>query len=140
MSEGRINPGLQAKFHKLNVTPRSFQAGGIYLTKDLDVLMPGRKHIKDKPRLVIVMGNQQNLEDPLEPIVNVIPITTVNGESRQDLPVNAGTANLDKDSYLKAGMIQPILKTDLGTCIGVMDEPDFDRVKSTVLMNLGFYD
>lgn len=72
MSEGSINPELKAKFLALNIPPRSFQAGGVYLTKDPNVLMPGRKHIADKPRLVIVMGNQQIFEDPLEPVINVI--------------------------------------------------------------------
>jgi mRNA-degrading endonuclease toxin of MazEF toxin-antitoxin module len=140
MSEGNVSPDIRAQFKALNIPPRSFQAGGVYLTKDPNVLMPGRNHIEDKPRLVIVMGNQQILENPLEPVISVIPITTVNSDSGQDLQVNAGTANLNKNSYLKTGMIQPILKTDLDKCIGVMDDPTFEQLKSTVLMTLGFFD
>lgn len=113
MAQG--NPSIKKQFAKLKISSHTFQSGGIYMTKDINVLFPGRNIVEDKPRMVVVLGNKNDLNDPLLPTLLAAPITTVlEGETTQCLPVSAGVGNLDQDSLIKAGMIQPILKDQLG--------------------------
>lgn len=117
------NSDMKEKFAKLKISSQSFQAGGIYVTKDINVLFPGREEIVDKPRLMVVFGNKKDLNDPMMATVLAAPITTVlDGETTQCLPVEAGVGNLHSKSLIKAGMVQPILKTDLGKYIGCLDK------------------
>lgn len=137
----KFNPELREKFAELNISAESFQAGTIYETRDLEVKMPGRAVIEDKPRLVVVLGSKKNIENPLEPLISVVPITkSYNAETLQDLPVSAGTGNLNYDSFLKAGMIQPMLKKDLTSQIGILDGETFMDLKAMIYMNLGLGD
>jgi mRNA-degrading endonuclease toxin of MazEF toxin-antitoxin module len=135
----RINPDIREQFAELVVSSTTFQAGGIYLTNDQNVLFPSRPKdkIKDKPRMGVVLGKREQLEDPLYPTVFFIPITTSLVESPQCFPVKAGTGNLNEDSLIKAGMIQPILKADILHKIGQMDGEILDQLKAQVFVNLG---
>lgn len=135
--KSNINPEIQEKFKQLNLSSQSFQAGGIYMTKDNCVLFPGRNKIEDKPRMVVVLGRESDLNDPLMPIVSCAPITTVLNETTQCMPIDAGDGNLDKPSLIKAGMIQPILKTDLSYQVGTINPETLTKLKATVFMNLG---
>lgn len=138
MGKNKINPDLKNKLAELKLSPQSFQTGGIYMTKDEKVLFPTRKNIEDKPRMVVVLGRQEELLDPMVPHVSAIPITTtIELETTQDLPVDKGTGNLDHDSLFKAGFLQPILKKDLGKHIGTVDRDQLDQLKATVIINLG---
>lgn len=138
MGKNKINPDIKEKLKGLKLSSISFQAGGIYKTSDEKVLFPTRKNVKDKPRMVVVMGNEKDLNDPTLPHVLAVPITTVfDLETTQDLPVDAGVGNLYEASIIKAGMIQPILKSDIQHDIGIMDTENFENLKATVFMNLG---
>lgn len=123
------------------MSPMSFQTGGIYMTNDQKILFPERHEIKDKPRMVVVLGREKDLNDPLLATVQAIPITTkLELKTTQDVFVTAGTGNLDENSLFKAGMVQPILKTDLCKCIGVLPEDELVILKTQVFVNLGFAD
>lgn len=141
--KGKFNSELKEKFAQLKLSPLTFQSGGIYKTKDGNVLFPTRKSIKDedKPRMVVVMGTPEQLNDPLLPHVLAIPITTkFELETDQDLRTPAGDGNLDDDSLLKAGMIQPILKSHFERQIGVLPKPQFELLQASVSFNLGLLD
>lgn len=137
--KNKINPDLAEQFQELNISPKSFQAGGIYQTNDQKILFPTRNSdkVKDKPRLVVLFGAEEHLNDPMIPTVLAAPITTVMDETPQCLPVSAGTGNLNYNSMIKAGLIQPVLKTDLGPCIGTLDPTTHNQLKATVFTNLG---
>lgn len=135
----KYNPIIKEKFAKLKLSPISFQSGAIYMTNDLNILMPGRDTIVDKPRMVVVIGNNDQLNNPILPIVTCMPVTTVMNQSEQCLPVCAGNGGLDKDSVIKVGMMQPILKVDLSHYIGTLDIETQEEIKATVLMNLGIF-
>lgn len=131
---------MRKQFANLNISPESFQTGSIYMTKDGNVLFPMRNEVKeeDKPRMVVVMGNEEDLSDPMgTPHILAIPITTSGPETRQDLPVQAKEGNLHRNSIIKAGIIQPILKANLGKKIGDLNPETFDELKATIAINLG---
>lgn len=136
----RINPYIKGQFEKLNISSRSYQSGEIYMLNDQKVLFPGRKKGEDKPRMVVVMGNKEHLNDPMIPIVTAAPITTSPYETPQCLPVSTGNGNLHKDSLIKAGMVQPFLKTNLGKFVGQLDPKMQEQLMATVYVNLGFGD
>lgn len=137
----RINTGIQEQFANLKISSLTFQAGGIYKTKDINVLFPSRKKIDDKPRFVVVMGNPNDLEDPMLPHVSVIPVTTkFELQNTQDYPLSAGDGNLYSDSLAKVGFIQPILKSDFEYQVGKLDHGTFEELKASVFMTLGLGD
>lgn len=134
------NEDIAEQLKKLNISSRSFQAGEIYLTEDVKVRFPGRaqEKIEDKPRMVIVLGNDADLNDPLLPYVPVIPITTrLDGQIRHDIPLEQGEGSLDKKSIAKAGMVQPILKNDLTARIGKIDKDTLQDLHVQITVNLG---
>ena len=135
--KNKVDSEIANKLSELNLSPQSFQAGGIYMTRDDKVLFPGRNKIKDKPRMVIVLGRESDLSDPMMPTVSCAPITTRLNETTQCMPIKANDGNLHKDSLIKAGMIQPILKTDLSYQVGIAPPETLMKLKATVFMNLG---
>lgn len=138
MNKAKPFNSLKDKLSEYEITSRSFQSGEVYMIDDKKVLFPGRFYIEDKPRMVAVIGNTNHLNDPLIPTVQAIPITTkLKYETPQCLPVSAGTANLDKTSLLKVGLIQPMLKKDLGKLVGQLDPDSKDELIATVIFNLG---
>lgn len=132
-----FNSSIEEKFMELKISSLTFQSGGVYMTKDYNVLFPGRKKIEDKHRMVVVIGNKTDLNDPMLPIVTCAPITTVMDETTQCLPIRAGDGNLDKDSLIKAGMVQPILKTQISHQIGTLEPETVEQLKATIFINFG---
>jgi len=139
MKEESINKPFIGLFSELLISSTTFQAGGVYILKDKDVLFPSRTNIKDedKPRMVIVMGREKELNDPLIEYVQAIPITTCfKLETTHDYPLDKGAGNLHYNSLAKAGLIQPILKTNIEGKIGQLPPEIYDDVKATVMVNL----
>jgi mRNA-degrading endonuclease toxin of MazEF toxin-antitoxin module len=120
----------------------SIQPGGIYRTRDVNIYFTDRAEIddKDKPRMVVVLGSDDDIQDIMIPHVFGLPVTTCfdYGRSTQDYIVGEGTANLDKTSIIKTGMIQPVLKMKLEKKVGQLDDDVFDEIKAQIQINLGF--
>ena len=111
----------------------NIKRGSIYLAV-LDPVM-GREIAKTRP--VAVISNDKGNE--YSGTVTVLPITSQNLNATYPFEVflAQGTANLPKDSKIKADQIRTLDKSRLIKFIGAMDEKDLEAMEKAVKVHLG---
>lgn len=110
----------------------NIKRGGIYLAV-LDPTM-GREIAKTRP--VAVISNDKGNE--FSGTVTVLPITSQNLDTTYPFEVFLvrGTANLPKDSKIKADQIRTLDKSRMIKFIGALDEKELDTVEKAVKVHL----
>ncbi|MCX5856204.1 MAG: type II toxin-antitoxin system PemK/MazF family toxin, partial [Deltaproteobacteria bacterium] len=110
----------------------NIKRGGIYLAV-LDPTM-GREIAKTRP--VAVISNDKGNE--FSGTVTVLPVTSQNLDTTYPFEVFLvrGTANLPKDSKIKADQIRTLDKSRMIKFIGALDEKELDTVEKAVKVHL----
>lgn len=131
---------LASQFKELGISPKEFKSGQIWVLRDVEVLFPTRPKETielDKTRMVLIVQSEVHNLDPLYPCVLAAPITTDTQKSRLCVSLDAGNGNLRRDSLLKLGFIQPILKIDLQRKIGDVTEETLLEIQDQLAENFG---
>jgi len=110
----------------------NIKRGEIYLAA-LDPVM-GRETAKTRP--VVIVSNDKNNE--FSGTVTVLPLTSKSPEIVYPFEVLLfmGTANLPKDSKIKADQIRTLDKSRIIKIIGVLDKKDLDAIDKAIKIHL----
>ena len=113
----------------------SIRRGYIYLAA-LDPVV-GSEIAKTRP--VVVISNDKNNE--FAGTVTVLPITSKSLKKRYPFEVYLpkGTANLPKNSKVKADQIRTLDKSRIVKFIGMLDSGDITRIETAVRIYLDLY-
>jgi mRNA interferase MazF len=106
--------------------------GKIYLA-NFDPVM-GRESAKTRP--VVIVANDKNNE--FSRTVTILPLTSKNTQVVYPFEVllSGGTANLPKDSKIKADQIRTLDKTRIIKSIGVIAKNDLDSIDKAMKIHL----
>lgn len=135
------------KSQKVDIHPKTFTKGDIYLMQDSKTLFPGRilkklkKRAIPKQRPVIILqatklANGQGSPD----YVSVVPVTTVIEAETQLCLRLSPKDGVARESLAKVGMIQPVLKSDLTTRVGHLTQKALDDVIAQLFFNVGVFE
>lgn len=110
----------------------NIKRGEIYLAA-LDPVM-GREIAKTRP--VVVVSNDKNNE--FSGTVTILPLTSKNPHTFYPFEVflSRGSANLPKDSKIKADQIRTLDKNRIIKNIGILDKKDLDAVNKAMKIHL----
>jgi mRNA interferase MazF len=110
----------------------NIKRGEIYLAA-LDPVL-GREIAKTRP--VVVVSNDKNNE--FSGTVTILPITSKNPQLAYPFEVflSVGTANLPKDSKIKADQIRTLDKNRIIKIIGVLDKKDLEAIDKAMKIHL----
>jgi mRNA interferase MazF len=110
----------------------NIKRGEIYLAA-LDPVM-GREIAKTRP--VVVVSNDKN--NQFSGTVTILPLTSKNHQIVYPFEVllSLGTANLPKDSKIKADQIRTLDKSRIIKNIGVLDKKDLDAIDKAIKIHL----
>jgi mRNA interferase MazF len=110
----------------------NIKRGEIYLAT-LDPVV-GREISKTRP--VVVVSNDQN--NKFSGTVTILPITSKNTQPVYPFEVflSKGSANLPKDSKIKADQIRTLDKNRVIKHIGVLDKKDLDAIDRALKIHL----
>ena len=110
----------------------NIKRGEIYLAA-LDPVL-GREIAKTRP--VVVVSNDKNNE--FSGTVTILPITSKNPQLAYPFEVFlvAGTANLPKNSKIKADQIRTLDKNRIIKIIGVLDKKDLGAIDKAMKIHL----
>jgi mRNA interferase MazF len=110
----------------------NIKRGEIYLAT-LDPVV-GREISKTRP--VVVVSNDQN--NKFSGTVTILPITSKNTQPVYPFEVflSKGSANLPKDSKIKADQIRTLDKNRVIKHIGVLDKKDLDAIDRAMKIHL----
>ena len=110
----------------------NIKRGEIYLAA-LDPVL-GREISKTRP--VVVVSNDQN--NAFSGTVTIFPITSKNPRSAYPFEVflSKGSANLPKDSKIKADQIRTLDKSRIIKHIGALDKKDLDAIDRAMKIHL----
>ena len=110
----------------------NIKRGEIYLAA-LDPVM-GREI--DKTRPVVVVSNDKNNE--FSGTVTILPLTSKNPQTVYPFEIflSRGSANLPKDSKIKADQIRTLDKRRMIKNIGILDKKDLDALDKAIKIHL----
>ena len=110
----------------------NIKRGEIYLAA-LDPVM-GREIAKTRP--VLIVSNDKNNE--FSGTVTILPLTSKNPLIIYPFEVllSRGTANLPKDSKIKADQIRTLDKSRIIKNIGVLDKKDLDAIDKAMKIHM----
>ena len=110
----------------------NIKRGEIYLAA-LDPVM-GREVAKTRP--VVVVSNDKNNE--FSGTVTILPLTSKNPQTVYPFEVflSRGSANLPKDSKIKADQIRTLDKSRMIKNIGILDKKDLDALDKAIKIHL----
>ena len=110
----------------------NIKRGEIYLAA-LDPVM-GREIAKTRP--VVVVSNDKNNE--FSGTVTILPLTSKNPQTVYPFEVflSRGSANLPKDSKIKADQIRTLDKSRMIKNIGILDKKDLDALDKAIKIHL----
>ncbi|MDZ4165688.1 MAG: type II toxin-antitoxin system PemK/MazF family toxin [Smithellaceae bacterium] len=110
----------------------NIKRGDIYLAA-LDPVM-GREIAKTRP--VVVVSNDKN--NQFSGTVTILPLTSKNPQTVYPFEVflSRGSANLPKDSKIKADQIRTLDKSRMIKNIGVLDKKDLDAIDNAIKIHL----
>jgi mRNA interferase MazF len=113
----------------------TIRRGEIYLAA-LDPVL-GREISKTRP--VVVISNDKNNE--FAGTVTILPITSKNLQKRYPFEVHLpkGTANLPKNSKVKADQIRTLDKSRIVKFIGALNEQEVNRIETAVKIHLDLF-
>lgn len=110
------------------LTDRVFEAGGIYYVNDKLISLPESDRIKSRNyhegRPLVVLQNDNANSNEAVPLITVAPVSSVQKYKKaSDLPLKPKVDDVNTDSLLMVGLLQPILKIDVERKIGdISDE------------------
>lgn len=110
----------------------NIKRGDIYLAA-LDPVT-GREIAKTRP--VVIVSNDKNNE--FSGTVTILPLTSKNPRVIYpfEILLSRGTANLPKDSKIKADQIRTLDKSRIIKNIGVLDKKDLDAIDKAMKIHL----
>jgi len=128
-------------FRKIGFGKVKAVAGGVYALDDSLIKIPdgdlAGNRTKHEFRTVVVLSNQNICNSIACPVITVVPLSHIlTPRAETDLIIGKDDENnLAYDSRLMFGYIQPLLKSDLKTQIGVISENDWQHVMGKVVWN-----
>jgi mRNA-degrading endonuclease toxin of MazEF toxin-antitoxin module len=137
----------QEKSQKVDLHPKTFTRGDIYLMQDEKAFFPGRilrklkKGKTPKQRPVIILQSTRLANGQGSPdYVSVVPVTTrIDTETQLCLRLSPEDG-VSRESLAKVGMIQPVLKSDLTTCVGHLTSEALNAVIAQLFFNVGAFE
>ena len=110
----------------------NIKRGEIYLAA-LDPVI-GREIAKTRP--VVVVSNDKNNE--FSGTVTILPLTSKNPQTVYPFEIflSRGSANLPKDSKIKADQIRTLDKSRIIKNIGILDKKDLDALDKAIKIHL----
>jgi len=110
----------------------NIKRGEIYLAA-LDPVI-GREIAKTRP--VVVVSNDKNNE--FSGTVTILPLTSKNPQTVYPFEIflSRGSANLPKDSKIKADQIRTLDKRRMIKNIGILDKKDLDALDKAIKIHL----
>ena len=110
----------------------NIKRGEIYLAA-LDPVI-GREIAKTRP--VVVVSNDKNNE--ISGTVTILPLTSKNPQTVYPFEIflSRGSANLPKDSKIKADQIRTLDKSRMIKNIGILDKKDLDALDKAIKIHL----
>jgi len=135
---------LEDALLRSGLTGRTITRGEIYWTQD-DVIVFPTQRLPNEPertmhegRPIVVLQTDLDNSNPAYRIVLVAPIShRVQFKDDKDVKLTAGQGGLPQDSLVHLGLIQPILKTELGRLIGKLDPITMSDMDAVAAANLG---
>jgi mRNA-degrading endonuclease toxin of MazEF toxin-antitoxin module len=120
---------LAEQLKALGVTSKSIQQFDVYSIPDEAITFPEERltqtRKKHEKRLVIVLQNNSDNDDPLIKIVTIAPLSTNPQHHRLDYLLKKSNHQfLPNDSYIRTRHIQPILKKELTPRWGNVSQND----------------
>ena len=126
------------------LTSRPITRGEIYWVQDDIIVFPTQRlpnepeRAMHKGRPVVVLQTDLDNSNPTYPTVLIAPISSqVQFKDDKDVKLTAGQGGLPQDSLVQLGLIQPILKIELGTLIGKLDPITISDIDAVAAANLG---
>jgi mRNA-degrading endonuclease toxin of MazEF toxin-antitoxin module len=97
---------------------------------------------KHERRPVLIVQTDEDNRDVFYPCLLVAPLSSrTDLKSNKDYKLKANQAGLAKESIVHLGLIQPVLKTDLGgEAVGKLDSLTSTDVDAILAANLGLID
>jgi hypothetical protein len=132
---------LAEAFQKIGLGRVGAVAGGVYSLHDAVIKIPdgdlAGTRTKHDFRTIVVLSNQNICNSIACPVVTVVPLSHIlTPRAETDLIIGKDKENkLEHDSRLMFGYIQPVLKSDLKTKIGVLSENDWHNVMGKIVWN-----
>ena len=113
----------------------NIRRGQIYLAA-LDPVL-GKEISKTRP--VVVISNNKN--NQFAGTITILPITSKNLKKRYPFEVHLpkGTANLPKNSKVKADQIRTLDKSRIVKFIGALNEQEISRIETAVKIHLDLF-
>lgn len=123
------------QFRKAGISAKQINQFDVYSISDDIVIFPeerlGNTRSKHNSRLVIILQNDKDNDNPIIKICSIAPLSTNKQYYRLDYQLKkANHQFLRDDSFVRIQHTQPILKTDLKSKFGnVADQTIRDHIK-----------
>jgi mRNA interferase MazF len=103
-------------------------------------VFPHEKEAEGKERPVVIVQNDEDNEDPVYPLVVVVPVSTqkVDRVYKQDVPLLRGMGGLSEDSKALVGIVRTIQKADLVKKLGHLPKGKIEEINLKLLRQMGF--
>jgi mRNA-degrading endonuclease toxin of MazEF toxin-antitoxin module len=117
-------------------TEKIVEFGEVYLVNDYLVSMPetdrtDRRTYHNNGRIILIIQNDETNYDPVEyPFIIIAPLTSKTKTKRAfdiELFVKDETV-IDVDVLVKLRLMQPVLRSDLGECLGEISSEKLEEV------------
>lgn len=141
-----MNDSLFRKaFKRAGITGREIKRGEVYLVRDELIVLP-EERIPSRPeraiherRPVLILQTDLDNSNPLYPIILIAPMShRIDLQGETDYKLSAGQGGLEQDCIVHLGLVQPILKTDLGEdAIGKLDALTMNDIDAILAASLG---
>lgn len=137
--------GLIAEaFEKAGIVSCKIQAGDLWTVHD-DIItfpedrLPTAKKTPHEHRTVAILSCKEDCEDPTHLNVLITPLSTKTDiKHKTDFLLKKGISGLRENSYVRLGLIQPVLKMDLiEPKIGTLEKDTWDSIITVLLANVG---
>ncbi|MFI6519831.1 type II toxin-antitoxin system PemK/MazF family toxin [Spirillospora sp. NPDC050679] len=116
--------------------------GGVFMVSDEALSMPpnAARHLRTQRPVVVISGDAKNCDADWKHVL-VMPISTSGRLATEFcIKVRYGTANLTSKSWIRAVLLQPIAKSDLGDFLGDMPPATMDMLAEGLLAYMGLVD
>lgn len=127
MSSSKLDP---YPFPQAIFVNKIVEFGEVYLVNDRLVSIPDADRVQDgrsfhETRRVVIVQNNTNTNYTTFPVVLVAPLTSrIETKRRYDIELFPEEEEaINKPVLIRLGLIQPILRADLGECLGTLTRP-----------------
>lgn len=118
-----MNRSLAGQLKGVGITSKSISQFDVFSIPDERINFPeerlGQQRRKHEARLVVILQNNKDNNDPIIPVILIAPLSTGRRYHRLDyLLAKSDHAFLKSDSHIRLRYMQPILKVDLKAKLG----------------------